>query len=288
MTSGEYAFKDKQTRWHRLGMRPVPYLAESGQLVAVCVLYYKDLFFFFFSFNFYPMLKIPLGLKIRSCCPIIGQTDLYISAVLLRSVCKWHCLDHNTAAWVLYQCAIAPDPRLFIVKHGVFSGKYPTAAILLLIRFLCATCRYCASANGKLNAAPFPDPWWWCRPGTSIQAWPRYLGSQRDVLWENTKSDGAAGPSGRPGSQGALLGLAANKTPSAGSTLWWRLPTGRQQQWCPTSGCQVPLQLERRVGFAVVSPARPCWNKPYGGPQRPHRHHTQCSLLTPPHVSNYC
>jgi len=27
---------------------------------------------------------------------------------------------------------------------------------------------------------------------------------------------------------------------------------------CPTSGCQVPLQLERREGFAVVSPARPC------------------------------
>lgn len=54
MTSGEYAFKDEQTRWHRLGMRPVPYLAESGQLVAVCVLYYIDLFFF--SFNFYPML----------------------------------------------------------------------------------------------------------------------------------------------------------------------------------------------------------------------------------------
>jgi len=86
MTFGEYAFKDKQTRWYRLGMRPVPYLAESGQLVAVCVLYYNDLFFF--SFNFYPMLKTPLGLRIRSCCPIIEQTDLYISAVLLRLVCK--------------------------------------------------------------------------------------------------------------------------------------------------------------------------------------------------------
>lgn len=86
MTSGEYAFKDEQTRWHRLGMRPVPYLAESGQLVAVCVLYYIDLFFFF-PLTSIPCFKIPLGLKIRSCCPIIGQTDLYISVVLLRLVC---------------------------------------------------------------------------------------------------------------------------------------------------------------------------------------------------------
>jgi len=61
-----------------------PYLTESGQMVAVCVFHYKELFF---PFNFYPMLKIPVGLKIRSCCPIIDQIDLYILAVL-GSVCK--------------------------------------------------------------------------------------------------------------------------------------------------------------------------------------------------------
>lgn len=42
----------------------------------------------FFSFNFCPVLKIPLGLKIRSCCPIIDQVDLYISVVLLGLVCE--------------------------------------------------------------------------------------------------------------------------------------------------------------------------------------------------------
>jgi len=41
--------------------------------------------------------------------------------------------QHDSAAWVLYQCAITPDPQLFTLKHDVFSGKYPTAAILLLI-----------------------------------------------------------------------------------------------------------------------------------------------------------
>lgn len=44
----------------------------------------------FLSFNFYPVLKIPLGLKIRSCCPIIDRADLYISVVLLGLVCEWH------------------------------------------------------------------------------------------------------------------------------------------------------------------------------------------------------
>lgn len=112
-------YLQRQTNMQCSGQERMKHLALQNQ-----VRWYLSVSFIikrFFSFNFYSMFKIPLGLKIRSCCPIIDRVDLYISVVLLGLVCKWHCwisvqfgsLHFSSVCCSTWPSAIYPKPCRF-------------------------------------------------------------------------------------------------------------------------------------------------------------------------------
>lgn len=115
----------------------------------------------FFSFNFYPVLKIPLGLKIRSCCPIIDQADLYISVVLLGLVCKWHwwisvqfgSLHFSPVCCSTWPSAIYPK-ACCVFKQGPYCCHLPCYKVFSSSNVVSSK----ANANGKLESVS--GSWW--------------------------------------------------------------------------------------------------------------------------------